>query len=136
MGNKRKKYYILTAVFTVVFFLCMAFILIRFTELARDYVPRSLSYRKESIELEEQMYGPEHLFYSLYFQDNYEEEFDSCWDFADAYLAYRMGRIAENKAPYAEKIQTYLESAPGGMREKEAQNYLKELLEDNQKAAE
>lgn len=131
MENKKKKYYMLTAVFTIMFFLCMAFILVRFTELAKDYVPRSLSYRKEAIELEEQMYGPEHIFYSLYFQDNYEKEFDSYWDFADAYLAYRMGRIAENETSYAEKIQAYLDSAPGGAREKEAQKYLKELLEDN-----
>lgn len=131
MENKKKKYYMLTAVFTAVFFLCMAFVLLRFTALARDYIPRSLSYRKEGIELEEQMYGPEHLFYTLYFQNDYEEEFDECWDFADAYLAYREGRIAENKAPYAEKIRAYLDSAPGGMREKEAQEYLEELLEDN-----
>lgn len=131
MEIKKKKYYMLTTVFTVVFFLCMAFVLVRFTALAKDYVPRSLSYRKKTIELEEQMYGPEHLFYTLYFQDNYEEEFDGCWDFADAYLAYRTGRIAENKAPYAEKIQAYLDTAPGGTREKEAQKYLEELLEDN-----
>lgn len=131
MENKKKKYYMLTAVFTIMFFLCMAFILVRFTELAKDYVPRSLSYRKEAIELEEQMYGPEHIFYSLYFQDNYEKEFDGYWDFADAYLAYRMGRIAENKTSYAEKIQAYLDSTPGGAREKEAQKYLEELLEDN-----
>lgn len=130
MENKKKKYYILTAVFTIVFFLCMAFILVRFTALAKDYVPRSLSCRKDAVELEEQMFGPEHIFYSLYFQDNYEEEFDGYWDFADAYLVYRTGRIAENKAPYAEKIQAYLDTAPGGEREKEAQKYLEELLED------
>lgn len=136
MENKKRKYYMLTAVFTIVFFLCMAFILVRFTELAKDYVPRSLSYRKEAVELEEKMYGPEHIFYSLYFQDNYEEEFDGYWDFADAYLAYRTGRIAENKASYAEKIQAYLDGAPGGVREKEAQKYLEELSEGSQKAAE
>lgn len=128
MKNKAAlKYYMLIVVFTVIFFLCMAFCFTRFRTLSREHKIRSLSYRKEAIELEERMYGPEHIFSSLYFDDDYEEVFDGYWEFSDAYLAYVRGRFSEEKEPYIEKLQGYLDTAPGGERKKAVQAYLEEL---------
>lgn len=121
------RYYILIVAFTVIFFLCMVFCFTRFRALSRDYKIRSLSYRIDTIELEERMYGPAHIFSSLYYADNYEEEFNGYWQFAEAYLAYAGGRYAEEKAPYIETLQGYLDTAPGGEREKVMRQYLEEL---------
>lgn len=125
-GNKTK-YYVLIILFTVLFFICMAFCFVRFVKLAREHRIHSLSYRMESLELDEMMFGVEHEFYSLYFNYDYEEEFDGNWAFADAYLAYVQGKIAEDKAPYVKELKAYLDTAPGGEWEKEAQKYLEEL---------
>lgn len=128
MGNRaNKKYYILIVVFTVIFFLCMAFCFTRFRALSRDHKYRSLSYRMETIELEERMYGPAHIFSSLYYSKNYEEEFDEYWDFGNAYLAYVRGRYSGEKTPYIEALQKYLATAPGGERERAVKGYLEEL---------
>lgn len=126
-SKSNTKYYILIVIFTVLFFACMAFCFMRFRALSRDYKFRSLSYRMETIELEERMYGPEHIFSSLYFSKDYEEEFDGYWAFCDAWLAYVRGRYAEEKAPYIKALQEYLDTAPGGAREKVAAGYLEEL---------
>ncbi len=127
-GNKTK-YYVLIVIFTIVFFSCMAFCFVRFVKLARERRYYSLSYRLEGIELDEKMFGPAHNFNSLYFNYDYEEEFDEYWAFSDAYLAYVRGRISEDKTPYKEALQAYLDTAPGGEREKTAREYLKELEE-------
>lgn len=121
------KYYMLIIVFTLIFFLCMAFCFTRFRTLSRDYKFRSLSYRMEAIELEEKMYGPAHTFSSLYFSNDYEKEFDEYWKFCDAYLAYVRGRFSEEKTSYMEELQDYLDTAPGGEREKAVKSYLEEL---------
>lgn len=128
MKNKKDaKYYILIVAFTILFFVCMVFCIGRFRELSRSYRTRSLSYRMEAIELDESMFGPTHFFSSLYFDRDYEEEFDGYWAFSDAYLAYMKGRISEDKTPYIDEIKAYLETAPGGTREKTAREYLEEL---------
>lgn len=128
MKNKSNtKYYVLIILFTILFFACMAFCFSRFRELSRSYRTRSLSYRLEAIELDEDMFGPAHNFSSLYFDRNYEEEFDGYWAFADAYLSYIRGKISEDKAPYIEELNAYLETAPGGAREKAAREYVEEL---------
>lgn len=121
------KYYILIVVFTIIFFLCMAFCFTRFRTLSRDHKIRSLSYRKEAIELEERMFGPAHIYSSLYFSKDYEEVFDDYWRFSDAYLAYVRGRFSEEKAADIEILQDYLDTAPGGEREKAAEGFLEEL---------
>lgn len=128
MKNKSNAwYYTLIVIFTILFFVCMAFCFGRFRQLSRSYTTRSLAYRLEVIELDESMFGPSHNFSSLYFDKDYEEEFDEYWAFSDAYLAYIKGRLAEDKAPYIEEIRTYLGTAPGGAREKTAKKYLEEL---------
>lgn len=128
MKNKSNVwYYMLIVVFTVLFFVCMAFCFGRFRQLSRGYMTRSLSYRLEVIELDESMFGPAHNFSTLYFDRDYEEEFDGNWAFADAYLAYIKGRIFDDKAPYIDEIGAYLETAPGGAREREAEKYIEEL---------
>ena len=81
----------------------------------------------EGMKLDEKMFGPEHIYYSLYFNDNYEEDFNEYSEFADSYLAYRVGRLAEDKTPYIDAVQDYLDKAPGGEREKAARSYLEEL---------
>lgn len=105
----------------------MAFCFARFRMLSRDHKMRSLSYRMETIELEERMYGSSHIFSSLYFSDDYEEEFDEYWAFCDAYLAYVRGRFSAEKTPYKEALQRYLDTAPGREREKVVKGYLEEL---------
>lgn len=128
MKNRNNvKYYVLIITFTILFFACMAFCFGRFRELSRAYRMRSLSYRLEAIELDEDMFGPAHNFSSLYFDRDYEKEFDGYWAFSDAYLAYVRGRISEEKAPYINEIKSYLETAPGGAREKAAEKYVEEL---------
>lgn len=128
MESKRNaKYYVLIVVFTILFFVCMTFCFARYRELSRVFRMRSLSYRMESIELDEEMFGPEHDFYSVYFNRNYEEAFDEYWEFSDAYLTYRMGRLAEDKGPYEDALKAYLDTAPGGEREKTVRGYLEEL---------
>ena len=121
------KYYVLIITFTILFFVCMAFCFGRFRTLARDYRTRSLSYRLEAIELDEDMFGPGHNYFTLYFDRDYEEEFDGYWAFSDAYLAYMKGRISEEKAPYIGEINSYLETGPGGAKEKAAKAYVEEL---------
>lgn len=127
--NKKKagKYYVLIVLFTILFFVCMAFCFSRYRALTHGFGTRSLSRRMKSMELDEKMFGPEHIYYSLYFNDNYEEDFDKYWEFSDAYLAYRIGRLAEDKTPYIDTVRDYLDSAPGGEREKAARGYLEEL---------
>ena len=127
--NKKKagKYYILIVLFTILFFVCMAFCFSRYQALTHGFGMQSLSRRMEGMKLDEKMFGPEHIYYSLYFNDNYEEDFDEYWEFSNAYLAYRMGRLAEDKTPYIDEVQNYLDSAPGGERERTARSYLEEL---------
>ncbi len=127
VSKNKTTYYVLIILFTIVFFICMAFCFVRFKDLAFDYRVNSLSYRLDGIALEEKMFGPADLFSTLYFDHDYEEEFDEQWDFAYAYLAYRRGRISEDKAPYIEELKAYLDTAPGGEREKQAAAYLEEL---------
>lgn len=127
-GNKTR-YYVLIIIFTVLFFICMAFCFVRFVKLSREHRMNSLSYRMESLELDEKMFGVEHEFSSLYFNYNYEEEFDERWAFCDAYLSYINGRISEDKEPYIKELKAYLDTAPGGAWEKAAGEYLKELEE-------
>lgn len=128
MKNKSNaRYYVLIILFTILFFACMAFCFGRFRELSRNYRTRSLSYRLEAIELDEDMFGPAHNFSSLYFDRDYEEEFDGYWAFTDAYLAYVKGRISGEKEPYIDEIKSYLETGPGGAREKTAEKYVEEL---------
>lgn len=130
MKNKsNSKYYVLIVVFTVVFFLCMVFCFTRFRTLSRDHKIRSLSYRKEAIELDERMFGPEHIYSSLYFSKDYEKAFDEYWKFSEAYLAYVRGRFSEEKTSEIEVLQKYLDTAPGGEREKTVKGYLEELQE-------
>ena len=73
------------------------------------------------------MFGVEHEFYSLYFNYDYEEEFDERWAFTDAYLTYMEGRISEDKSSYIEELKNYLDTAPGGEWERTARKYLEEL---------
>lgn len=57
-GNKDKtKYYMLIVLFTVVFFICMAFCFVRFVGLSRTYKVHSLAYRMDSIENSEKLFG-------------------------------------------------------------------------------
>lgn len=128
-SRSNSKYYILIVVFTIIFFLCMAFCFTRFRTLSRDHEFRSLAYRKESIELDERMFGPEHIYSSLYFSKDYEEAFDDYWKFSEAYLAYVRGRYSEEKTSEIEVLQKYLDTAPGGEREKTVKGYLEELQE-------
>lgn len=123
----KTKYYVLIVLFTVVFFICMAFCFVRFVGLSHTRKMNSLSYRMDSIENSEKLFGVEGEFLDLYFSYDYEEEFDERWAFADAYLAYTQGRFSEDKAPYIEEIETYLETEPGGQWEKTARAYLEEL---------
>ena len=37
------------------------------------------------------------------------------------------GRISEEKSPYIDEIKSYLETGPGGGREKAAEKYVEEL---------
>lgn len=127
VSKNKTTYYVLIILFTIVFFICMAFCFVRFKDVAFYHKMTSLSYRLDSIALEEKMFGPADVFSTLYFDYDYEEEFDEEWDFAYAYLAYRRGRIAEDKAPYIEELKAYLDTAPGGEREKQAAAYLEEL---------
>lgn len=132
MGSKaensgKTKYYVLIVLFTIIFFICMAFCFVRFVNLAQEHKVHSLSYRMEGMELDEKMFGEEHVFSSLYFDHDYEEEFDEQWAFCDAYLAYVNGRISEDKEPYIEELKTYLDTSPGGERERVARQYLEEL---------
>lgn len=126
-SRSNSKYYILIVAFTVIFFLCMVFCFTRFRTLSRDHKFRSLAYRKEAIELDERMYGPEHIYSSLYFAKDHEKAFDDYWKFSEAYLAYVRGRFSEEKASEIEVLQKYLDTAPGGEREKAVKGYLEEL---------
>lgn len=126
-NNGKTKYYVLIILFTIVFFICMAFCFVRFVSLAQKHRVHSLSYRMEGMELDEKMFGVEHTFSSLYFNYDYEEEFDERWAFCDAYLAYVNGRISEDKEPYIEELKEYLNTSPGGEWEKTARQYLEEL---------
>lgn len=127
-GSKDKtKYYVLIVLFTIVFFICMAFCFVRFVGLAHDHRVHSLSYRMDSIENSEMLFGVEGEFLDLYFDYDYEEEFDDRWEFAYAYLAYVKGKISEDKEPYIEEVKAYLETNPGGQWEKTARRYLTEL---------
>ena len=121
------RYYVLIIVFTVLFFACMSFCFVKFVRLAHDHRVNSLSYRMDSLELDEMMFGVEHEFYSLYFNYDYEEEFDERWAFTDAYLTYMEGRISEDKSSYIEELKNYLDTAPGGEWERTARKYLEEL---------
>lgn len=127
-GNKGKtKYYVLIVLFTVVFFICMAFCFVRFVKLSNNHKMNSLAYRMDNIENLEKLSGVEGEFLSLYFSACYEEEFDERWAFSDAYLAYVQGKISEEKEPYIKEIKAYLATEPGGKWEKAAGKYLEEL---------
>ena len=129
-SKKSAKYYILIVVFTILFFICMAICFYRFRDLSRTRKIRSLSYRLEGIERDERMFGPDTIFSSLYFDRDYEEEFDGYWEFAEAYLSYINGRLAEDKTLYIEALETYLENEPEKERQKAVEGYLKELRAD------
>lgn len=117
----------LIVLFTVVFFICMAFCFVRFVGLSRTYKVHSLAYRMDSIENSEKLFGVGGEFLDLFFDYDYEEEFDDRWAFSYAYLAYTKGKISEDKAPYIEELKEYLDTEPGGQWEKTARQYLEEL---------
>lgn len=125
MENRRNlKYYVLMVLFTVIFFFCMAFCFVRYRELAHEYKIQSVPYRLECAELDETMFGPSHIFLSLYFDYDYEEAFDSYWEFSDIYLTYVRGRFADDKAPYINKLQACLAAFPDGERSDAVKEYL------------
>lgn len=125
MGNSRNlKYYFLMVLFTSIFFLCMALCFVRYRELAHEYKVQSVPYRLECAELEETLLGSSHIFYCLYFDYDYESDFDSYWEFSDIYLTYVKGRFADDKTPYMNELQAYLTAFPDGERSEAVKEYL------------
>ena len=55
-AESKTRYYVLIIVFTVLFFACMSFCFVKFVRLAHDHRVNSLSYRMDSLELDEMMF--------------------------------------------------------------------------------
>lgn len=125
LANKKdRKYIVLIVVFTFLFFICMSICFVKYRALAHEYKTSTISYRMDCVELEESMFGPGDIFTTLYFDKDHEEAFDSYWEFADVYLAYVRGRFADDKTPYIDEIQTYIDSVSDSERKKTAEEYL------------
>lgn len=105
----------------------MAICLFGFSRVSRTVKYESLSGRLEAIELDEKMGGPDRILSTLVFDNDYEEEFDDYWDFANVRRAYIQGRAADDKSSSIAIIQNYIDSTTYDNRRDAAKRYLEDL---------
>lgn len=88
---------------------------------------QSLDGRREALELSVKMGGPERIMDELYFDRDYEEDFDSYWDFAVIRREYVKGRFSDDKSESIEIIKAFMDSTKNESYKKEAEKYIKKL---------
>ncbi len=131
MADKKIKYIIMLVVFTVLFFISMLVCIVAYRSVARDFRHSSISGRKSALELDEKMYGPDHIYSTLYFDKDYEEEFDDYWDYANAYRAYIQGRYGYKTEEALDKMQSYVDSCKIEGRREAVTEYMEIVRQSN-----
>ena len=130
MANKsRSKYIILLVVFTVIFFISMLVCIIGYKSVATDIRYYSLSGRLDVIQNDEKVFGPDHLYSTLFFDKDYEEDFDPYWDFANIHLEYLRGRYADDPSESLEILKKYEESCSNKARKITVRKYIETIEE-------
>lgn len=125
MANKNKaKYIALLVLFTVIFLIGMLICFILLSEASMNRKYSSLKGRLEAIEREESMYGPDNIYSNLYFDDDYEKEFDSYWEYANVYREYVKGRFADNPEESLEILKNYAENCSDKERKAAVLEYI------------
>lgn len=125
--TRNGKYIVLICIFSLLFFISMTLIFVKYHALSEAYKTASLSYRVESVALEETLFGAGDVLSALWMDNDYEPEFDSYWEFADIKIAYIRGRFADDKTPYIEQISNYIANCDNADRVRIATEYLDQI---------
>ena len=129
MENKKtfRRYYVVLAIFSVVFFIAMTVMIIAFIGVSREYRIRKVSYRLGNVKLEEKLHGPQEVYGTLLLDKDYEEDFDYYWEFADIYQSYIAARFDYQAEDNFNKIKAYAEKESNPTRKKQAEEYIEML---------
>jgi len=73
------------------------------------------------------MFGPTEILQTLYFDNDYESEFDSYWEFGNVHLNYIKGKYADDKTPYINALKEYIDTCTDKTRKETAIEFLKEI---------
>lgn len=101
--------------------------IIYFKSVSLDAQMRTKSYREKNVDLKGKISGAERVYDTLYFDEDYEEEFDEYWTMADARIAFVRGRFADDKTPYINEITEFKNTTTNEEWRKEAEKYLEKL---------
>lgn len=118
-------------VFTIIFFFSMLLLLIGYRNVSSNIRFGSLKGRMEALELDVKMQGPDTIFSTLYFDRDYEKEFDEYWEFADCYQAFIRGRYADDPTGEIELLENYSENSKNSQWAMAAKKYIQIINEDD-----
>lgn len=131
MENKSNtKYIVMLVIFTVLFFVSMVVCIFGYRSVAKEFHYSSISGRVDRMELDEKMFGPDHIYSTLYFDKDYEEEFDNYWEFAQAYRMYIKGRYADDPTEEVNFLRGYMSKCSNDRRKQEVQGYIDIILSE------
>lgn len=130
MANKKTKYIVMLVIFTIIFFFSILVCVIGYRSVSKDYRYSSVSGRVDAIKLDEKMYGPKHIYSTLYFDKDYEDEFDYYWEYANIYRAYVQGRFGDNKQESIDTMQAYVDSCKDKVRKEAVEEYI-QIVKDS-----
>lgn len=105
----------------------MAICFIGFAYVSMQNNFQSLDGRREALELSVKMGGPERIMDELYFDRDYEEDFDSYWDFAIIRREYIKGRFSDDKTESINIINDFINNTKNDSYKKEASKYIEML---------
>lgn len=131
MADKRRtKYIVMLVIFTVLFFMSVVLCIVGYSSVSSNIRFSSAKGRLEAVEREENMYGPRDIYSTLYYDKDYEEEFDYYWEFANVYRTYIKGRFSDDPSDEIEYIQKYADSCKDKNRKELALEYI-EIIKEN-----
>ena len=139
--NKRlhNKYILTLCIFVIVFLFTMTYMIYKIHDLTNMYSYRSVSSRLESMESDEE-YGNA-IASELYYDNNYEPEFDRFWDYAKVETAYIDGMMLKRAIAEGDtskqaqldecitQINNYIDSTDSSYFRNYAKAYLNTLQE-------
>lgn len=127
MANKKVKYIVALVLMTLFLFVVVVVCFVIFIGLSSSIRYGKVDYRLGNVQREESWYGPDRLLDELYYSEDYEEEFDSYWDFANIKVAYIRGRYASDPSKDIETIENYIKTCTDERRLETATQYLNNL---------
>lgn len=113
--------------FSIVFFICMTFMIFSFWALAKSYDQRKLHTRLDYMQVNEKVIGPDATLRELMSESNYEPEFDEYWVFGNIRYAYVKARFGTDVDGAISKIENYLSKPQSDLHRATAEKYLETI---------